>query len=143
MTTNFEHVSYGSRRTRSRRGWSMTLLMTHTGIHGSPWYRNGISNIRARSGTSGIVEACQGLSRLVKAYQENAPNIRPTCARSHLCTMASYTRYMAVTLPTPIVVYRGVLKNVFPHIASLHQLVGMVNVVIEIWCGANEDGVVI
>lgn len=50
---------------------------------------------------------------------------------------------MAVTLPTPDVVYCGVLKNVFPHIASLHQLVGMVNVVIEVWCGANEDGVVI
>ena len=82
MTTNFEHVSYGSRRTRSRRGWSMTLLMPHTGIHGSPWYSNGISNIRARSGTSRIVKACQGLSRLVKAYQDLSK-----CAKhqAHMC----------------------------------------------------------
>ena len=93
----------------------------------------------------------QGLSRLVKTYLalssitktcHDVPHIRPICAIPFY-KMASYTRFMAVTLPTPAVQYLGLVKEVFPYLKTLHQLIDMVNVVLEIWAGSNDYEVMI
>ena len=93
----------------------------------------------------------QGLSRLVKTYLalssitktcHDVPHIRPICAIPFY-KMASYTRFMAVTLPTPAVKYLGLVKEVFPYLKTLHQLIAMVNVVLEIWAGSNDYEVMI
>ena len=95
--------------------------------------------ITTYTGPKWEIKACHALS---SQTCHDVPHIRPICAIPFY-KMASYTRFMAVTLPTPAVKYLGLVKEVFPYLKTLHQLIAMVNVVLEIWAGSNDYEVMI